>query len=153
MVQHNVSFFQKTFWIATLISLILVSAALLKWLFPPVRVSSFYVWVGGIEIVLAVALWAYRLSWRIWAVLVLVLAIWAGFSLYTTIFGLPCSCLGSALPVPRGTSLILNGLMLCGAWHILTCHPSCHIRFKEMSWFFAFFFIFGFVFSLFYNNY
>lgn len=153
MSKLDLSSLQRPIWIASFIALILLSAALLKWLSLPKQAPYFYAMVGGLEAILAVALMVYRDSWRVWTLLTLMLATWSGFSFYTTFFGLPCSCLGSIFLLPRGISLSLNGLMLAGAWHVLTRHPSHPAKLKRMIWFFTFFFIFGFVFSLFYYNY
>lgn len=137
-------------FIASLIALILVSAALLKWVYPPARNPLFFGLVGGVEAVLALALLTYARSWRVWLILVLIVSIWMGFSFYVTLFGLPCSCMGGSLILPRGISFALNGLMLVGAVIVLHRSP---IKLKQLIPFFILMFIFGFVTSIIYYNY
>ena len=138
---------------ALLIALLLLTAAVLKWVDLPGRNSVFYVVIGGLEALLALALVLYNKSWRAWVVLALVVSVWMGFSFYVTLFGLPCSCLGGSITLPRGMSLGLNGLMFLGAWGILHRYPTQPVRFKRLVWFFAAMFIIGFIISsLYYSN-
>ena len=142
-----------SFFIACLVALILLPAGALKWIYPPTRDSFFYGAIGGLEALLAVSLLIFHRSWRIWVILALIVSCWMGFSLYVTIFGLPCSCMGGALTLPRGMSLILNGVMFSGAWRVLARQPTHPIRFKRLIWFCSLFIIIGFLFStIYYNN-
>lgn len=141
------------FLIACLIALILLTAAVLKWVYPSSRDPLFYGVIGGLEALLALSLLFYHNSWRVWVFLALVVSIWMGFSFYVTLFGLPCSCMGGALHLPRGISFSLNGLMFLGACHVLRRHPAHPIGFKRLIWFFGLFFILGFAFSVIYYNY
>jgi hypothetical protein len=121
-------------------------------MFPPPKNPYFYFIAGGLEAVLAGALITYYRSWRAWTVLMLMLAVWAGFSFYTALFGLSCLCLGLSLELPRGMSLIINGLMMLGAWTVLSHYPSHPIKFKRIILFVVLFFIIGFVIGVIYYN-
>ena len=142
----------NSFFIACLVALILLAAAALKWIYPPHRDPLFYGVIGGLEALLAVSLLIYYRSWRVWVVLSLVVSSWMGYSLNVTIFGLPCSCMGSELTLPRGMSLILNGVMFFGAWRVLARQQTHPVRFKRLIWFCSFFLIIGFLFSVIYYN-
>ncbi len=137
-------------FVAVLVVLILLPAALLKWIDPPAQDSLFFGLVGGIEALLALALLIYAKSWRVWVILVLIVSIWMGFSFYVTLFGLPCSCMGGSLILPRGISFALNGLMLVGASIVL--HRS-RVDLKQLIPFYIFMFIAGFIVSTIYYNY
>jgi hypothetical protein len=143
----------NSFLVACVVALILLTAAVLKWVYPSGRDPIFYEIIGALEAVLAVLLFFNHKSWRIWIVLSLIVSTWMGFSFYVTLFGLPCSCMGGSLDLPRGMSFILNGLMLLGACHVLSRHPEHSIRFRRLMWFFILFFIFGFILSSIYYNY
>jgi hypothetical protein len=141
------------FLIACLTALILLAAAALKWFYSPARDPLFYEIVGVLEAILAFAVLFYWKSWRVWVFLVLIISIWMGFSFYATFFGLPCSCMGGSLSLPRGMSFSLNGLMLFGAWRVLKQHPAHPVGFKRLFWFFGLFFILGFTSAVVYYNY
>lgn len=143
----------NSFLIACVVALILLPSAVLKWLYPPLRDPLFYEIIGGVEAALALALLIYSRIWRVWVLLALVVSIWMGFSLYTTVFGLPCSCMGGAFELPRGVTLILNALMAAGAWIALKHHPAHPVSFKRLFWFFIVFLIIGFTSAVIYYNY
>jgi hypothetical protein len=145
--------FLSSFLIACLVAIILIPAAFLKWLYPPGRDPVFYMVIGGMEAFLALAVLVYWKTWRIWVLLALIVSVWMGFSFYVTLFGLPCSCMGGALQLPRGMSLSLNGFMLLGACKALHQHPAHLLTFKRLAWFFILFFILGLNLAVFYYNY
>lgn len=132
---------------SSLIAAILIGAAILKWMFPAAKDPYFYFMIGGLEIVIAGALILYHHFWRAWTLLTLLLSVWLGFSFYTTLFGLPCSCLGSAIDLPRGLTLSINGLMLIGAWKMVDKERSHPIKLKRIVWFLILFFFIGFLIS------
>ena len=72
---------------------------------------------------------------------------------YVTLFGLPCSCMGGSLNLPRGLSFSLDGVMFLGAWTVLNRYPAHPVSFKRCIWFFGFLFIIGFMLSVIYYNY
>jgi hypothetical protein len=123
--------------VASCIALILIGAAVMKWLFPAARDANLFFILGGIELVLAVGLVLFASSWQVWVMLALIVAAWAGFSLYTTVFGLPCGCLGGAFEFPRGTTLALNGVMLMGTWFVLNQHLARPLPLKRIGVFFV----------------
>ncbi len=138
---------------ACVVALILIPAALLKWIYPPGRDPLLFMLIGAVEAVLAVVLLVYYRSWRVWVVLLLLVSIWMGFSLYTTVFGLPCPCMGSAYELPRGVTFALNGIMLLGASNVLRKYPSQSVSFRRLALFFFLLFLMGFVSSVFYYSY
>ena len=60
-----------------------------------------------------------RKRWKTWAFLALVFATWGGYSLYAGLFGLPCLCLGLAVTLPHGMSLMVNLLLALLSWVVL----------------------------------
>lgn len=105
--------------LAVILISILALCAVIKILYPPLALRELYLGVGLFEFLLAAGLLFFWNRWEIWALMALVFATWAGYSLYSTIFGLPCSCLGSALAIPRGLTLMINALIIGGAWFVL----------------------------------
>lgn len=143
----------NSFLTACLIALILITAAVLKWIYPPAQDPVFYWMIGGLEALMALSILFYWRSWRVWVLLALIVSIWMGFSFYVALFGLPCSCMGGSLQLPRGIAFVLNGLMLMGAWGVLSRYPAHPVNFKRLIWFFSLFFIIGFIMSAIYYNY
>lgn len=142
------------FIIACVVALILLPAAVLKWLYPSPRDSVLYMVIGVFEAVLALGLLLYYKSWRIWVCLMLIVSLWMGFSLYTVLFGLPCSCMGGAFALPRGVSLGLNGIMFLGTTTVLSHYPTDPVSLRRLIWFVGFMLIIGFIVSsLYYNSY
>jgi hypothetical protein len=145
--------FQSFFFlIAGLVALILLPAAAFKWIDPPAHDPSLYRVIGIFEALLALSLLIWYKEWRVWVVLALIASIWMGFSFYVALFGLPCSCMGGTLQLPRGVPLGLNGGMLLGALGALRVHPTHPIRAQRLLWFVALFFIVGFIISSVYFN-
>ncbi|MBS0648047.1 MAG: hypothetical protein JSS10_02340 [Verrucomicrobia bacterium] len=72
-----------------------------------------------VEIVLAIAWPLFWNRWFIWAFMELIFSTWGGYSLYAALFGLPCRCLGVAITLPRGTSLLVNILIVGLTWMVL----------------------------------
>jgi hypothetical protein len=106
---------------------ILFIAAMFKILFPSPALKVFYLTVSLIELFLGAALLLYFDRWQTWALLTLVFATWGGYAFYTTVWDLPCSCLGSAILLPRGASFGLNLGMLGISCKLLKELPKrCH---------------------------
>lgn len=143
----------NNFLTACVVALILIPAAFLKWIYPPGRDPLLFIGIGVVEAILALILLIYYRSWRIWLVLSLLVSIWMGFSLYTTLFGFPCPCMGSAYELPRGVTFALNGIMLIGAVNVLRKYPSQSMSFRRLALFFCFLFLVGFITSVFYYSY
>jgi hypothetical protein len=135
----------NSFLIACLVALILLPAALLKWSHPSIENPLIFMILGGLEAFLALGLLLYHRSWRVWVLLALIVSAWMGFSLYTTIFGLPCSCMGGSFLLPRGMPLGLSGVMFLGALRVLYHYPTDTVSFKRLIWFYLFLFIIGFI--------
>ena len=135
------------FTLAYLVAAVLLTTAVLKWIYLPPRHAALYGVVGGIEALLALGLLRNPKNWRVWICLTLLTSLCSGFSLYTTIFGLPCSCMGSGLDLPRGTSLFISFLLLGIAWAVLRRHPARPVTFKKIFGFYLIFMIIGFTFA------
>lgn len=101
------------------VGFLLFFTAVIKIAYPSEALFDFYIALGIFELGLAVALIAFAKKWQAWAFLAVVFAAWTGYSLYSTIFGLPCPCFGSAITLPRGSSLAIDGLVLVPAWALL----------------------------------
>jgi hypothetical protein len=107
-----------------LIAALLCGAAAFKIFYPSPALKTFHLLVSLLELLLAGILLLFSHRWQVWALLTMVFATWGGYAFYTTIFGLPCSCLGSAFILPRGTSLGLNFLLLGISWGWLRKLPD-----------------------------
>lgn len=117
--------------LAVILAIVLCAAAVIKFLYPSQLLYDFFLAVSIVEIVLAIAwpiLWN---KWEIWAFMGLVFATWGGYSLYAALFGLPCRCLGIAVTLPRGSSLLVNILIVGLAWIIL---KGFNLSSKKMWW-------------------
>ncbi len=78
------------FTLTYLVILILLTTAILKWIYLPPRHGALYGFVGVSEVLIAIGLMRNPKTWRVWICLTLLASLCSGFSLYTTIFGLPC---------------------------------------------------------------
>lgn len=105
--------------LAVIIIALLVVAAVIKIIYPSKLLGEFFFMVSISEIALAMAVAVFWNRWGIWAFLALIFATWGGYSLYAAMFGLPCLCLGVAVTLPQGTSLMVNLLMVLLAWVVL----------------------------------
>ena len=105
--------------LAVIVIAILVLAAVVKIVYPSPLLHDFFFIISIFEVALALALAVFWNRWEMWALLALVFATWGGYSLYAAIFGLPCLCLGVAVKLPQGTSLMLNLLIILLAWVVL----------------------------------
>lgn len=117
--------------LAIILALVLCAAAVIKFLYPSQLLYDFFLAVSIVEIVLAIAwpiLWN---KWEIWAFMGLVFSTWGGYSLYAALFGLPCRCLGIAVTLPRGSSLLVNILIVGLSWVIL---KGFNLSPKKMRW-------------------
>ena len=104
----------------TIVITFLLSLALVfKFFYPIPAFKNFYTVVSLVELLMVILLLAFYTRWFVWAGLACVFSLWGGYCLYTTIFGLPCSCLGAALMLPRGVSLALNGALTTSCWVVL----------------------------------
>jgi hypothetical protein len=106
-------------FIAVILALLLCGAAIIKFVYPSQLLYDFFLAISVVEIVLAIAWPIFWNRWFIWAFMGLIFASWGGYSLYAAIFGLPCKCLGVAITLPRGTSLLVNILIIGLTWIIL----------------------------------
>jgi hypothetical protein len=105
--------------LAVVMVIVLVVAAAIKIMHPSELLHTFFFIVSLFEIVLALVVTFFWNRWKIWAFLALVFSTWGGYSLYAALFGLPCFCLGVAVNLPRGTSLIVNLLLVAFSWIVL----------------------------------
>jgi hypothetical protein len=119
MMKHNKSklFFRVV--LAVVIVTLLMAAAVIKIIYPSPLLNEFFFMVSIFEIALAIGVAIFWNRWKMWAVLALVFATWGGYSLYAAMFGLPCLCLGVAVTLPHGTSLIANLLLAALSWVVL----------------------------------
>ncbi len=135
------------------IFLILCSAGIIKIFYPSPVLKNFYIVVGIFELLLAIALVLFSRRGEIWAVLVLVFAAWGGYAFYTTLFGLPCSCLGSALVLPRGVFFCLNLAIFGTSWGLLKGTSFSLLNFRWLSVLSIVLFVVGFVLSMLIYNF
>lgn len=66
--------------------------------------------ISFFELVLIGCLAAYRKWIEMWLVAALIFATWGGYSLFWTLAVLPCSCMGSAVTLPNGFTLMIDAL-------------------------------------------
>jgi hypothetical protein len=118
--------------ITILIVFMFCISGIFKILYQNEMLRIFYLVVGLFELFLAAILLVFSGRSQMWAALVLVFAAWGGYSLYTTLFGLPCSCLGSAFFLPRGVPLGLNIVFFGSSWGILR---SIGLNSKKLNFF------------------
>ncbi len=116
--------YNKNVWLfrvvlAVIIVTILIVCAIIKIIYPSPLLNGFFFFISIVEIALAMSVAIFWDRWKIWAILALVFATWGGYSLYAAIFGLPCLCLGVAVTLPNGTSLIANILFAALSWVVL----------------------------------
>jgi hypothetical protein len=105
--------------LAVVIITLLITAAVIKIIYPSQLLNGFFFLISIFEIALAMGVAIFWNRWKMWAILALVFATWGGYSLYAAIFGLPCLCLGVAVTLPNGTSLIANTLLAALSWVVL----------------------------------
>lgn len=105
--------------LAVVIIALLMTAAVIKIIYPSPLLNSFFLIISIFEIALAIGVALFWNRWKMWGILALVFATWGGYSLYAAIFGLPCLCLGVAVTLPHGTSLIANILLAAFSWMVL----------------------------------
>lgn len=105
--------------LALVMVIVLVVAAAIKIMHPSELLHTFFFIISIVEMALALVVTFFWNRWQIWAFLTLVFATWGGYSLYAAIFGLPCFCLGVAVNLPRGTSLLVNLLLVTFSWIVL----------------------------------
>lgn len=112
-------------FVTLLVSGVLFLAAWAKLFYPRVAFTLLDRWVGGFELFLAVALLlAYR-EWRGWVVLLEIFALWAGFSLFWLLRGLPCGCLGNWATPPPGLTFGIDLVFIAlSAWAIWCLEPK-----------------------------
>ncbi|HEX2580287.1 MAG TPA: hypothetical protein VHK67_07795 [Rhabdochlamydiaceae bacterium] len=96
-----------------------MAAAIIKMIYPSPLLHGFFFFISLFEIALAMGVAIFWNRWKVWALLALVFAAWAGYSLYAAVFGLPCLCLGVAVTLPHGTSLVVNILLATLSWVVL----------------------------------
>lgn len=123
-------------------------SGILKVAYPNPILKNFYLTVGIFELILATSLLFFSNRAETWLILLLVFACWGGYALYTTLFGLPCSCLGAALPVPRGVSFGLNLTFFGSCWGVLKKIYPTLLNFKYLKLFSAACFVLGFIFAI-----
>lgn len=105
--------------LAVVIVTLLIACAIIKIIYPSSLLNGFFFFISIFEMVLAIGVAVFWKRWKMWAILALVFATWGGYSLYAAIFGLPCLCLGVAVTLPNGTSLMANALLAALAWVVL----------------------------------
>lgn len=130
--------------LAVVIIGILIIAAVIKILYPSPLLNGFFFFISVFEIALAIAVAIFWNRWKMWALLALVFATWGGYSLYAAVFGLPCLCLGVAVTLPHGTSLIANLLLASLSWVVLKDFGISHKRTMKLALLSAFLAVFGF---------
>jgi hypothetical protein len=130
--------------LAVVIISILIIAAVIKIIYPSPLLDGFFFIISVFEIALAIAVAIFWNRWKIWALLALVFATWGGYSLYAAVFGLPCLCLGVAVTLPHGTSLIANLLLASLSWVVLKDFGISRKRAMKLALLSCFLVAFGF---------
>jgi hypothetical protein len=106
--------------------------------------NGFFFMISIFEIALAMGVAIFWNRWKMWALLALVFATWGGYSLYAAVFGLPCLCLGVAVTLPHGTSLIANMLLAALSWVVLKDFGISRKRALKLALFSVLLVAFGF---------
>ena len=119
MVEYSKSRWLFRVVLAVVIITLLIAAAVIKIIYPSPLLNGFFFIISIFELVLAMGVAIFWNRWKMWAILALVFATWGGYSLYAAVFGLPCLCLGVAITLPYGTSLIANILLAALSWVVL----------------------------------
>lgn len=102
-----------------LFAVVLLFTAFAKITYPNEALTDFFLGVGVFEAVLALALIYYSTRIELWVVAALVFAVWAGYSLFWLIWGLPCECLGQMMELPPGASLVADIAFYGSAIYVL----------------------------------
>lgn len=127
-----------------LIFFILCVASIVKIVYPSPVLKDFYFIIGVFELLLGAGVLIFSHRWETWALLALIFTAWGGYSLYSTIFGLPCSCLGAVVTLPRGVSFSVNCLVAGSSWALLLGSPLASKTFSWMRLFSIVLFFTGF---------
>lgn len=130
--------------LAVVIITLLILAAIIKIIYPSPLLHGFFFFISIFEIALAMGVAIFWNRWKMWALLALVFATWGGYSLYAAVFGLPCLCLGVAVTLPHGTSLIVNILLAALSWVVLKDFEIPRKRAIKLALFSALLIAFGF---------
>jgi hypothetical protein len=105
---------------ATFVAVVLLLAALAKWLFPfPLpyyldRISIF------VEIFIAILILIFNRRSEAWSVLSLLISIWVGYSLFWLLQNSSCGCFGAFEGVTTGVAVGLDLLMIALSWINMT---------------------------------
>ncbi len=119
MMTHNKNEWLFRVVLAVVIVTLLIACAVIKIIYPSPLLNGFFFFISIFEFALAMGVAVFWNRWKMWALLAMVFATWGGYSLYAAVFGLPCLCLGVAVTLPNGTSLIANILLAALSWVVL----------------------------------
>ncbi len=144
MMAHNKSKWLFRVVLAVVIITLLIAAAVIKIIYPSPLLNGFFFMISIFEIALAMGVAIFWNRWKMWALLALVFATWGGYSLYAAVFGLPCLCLGVAVTLPHGTSLIANMLLAALSWVVLKDFGISRKRALKLALFSVLLIAFGF---------
>jgi hypothetical protein len=128
-----------------IIAFILSLSLVFKFFYPIPAFRNFYIFISLFELTMVILLLAFYTRWFAWAGLACVFSLWGGYSLYTTIFGLPCSCMGSELMLPRGLSFALNILLTGASWFVLKGYTLDRQTIRKYMILCPFLFVVGFL--------
>ena len=98
----------STFFIVLVLSLAVVG----KLFYPNLFLIPLEISAALFEVVLIWTFITFYREWRLWSGAVLIFSAWAGYALFWKSANLPCSCLGSRVPMPGGISVALDGIFL-----------------------------------------
>lgn len=130
--------------LSVVIVTLLIVCAVIKIIYPSPLLNGFFFFISIVEIALAMGVAIFWNRWKMWAILALVFATWGGYSLYAAIFGLPCLCLGVAVTLPNGTSLIANILFAALCWVVIKGFAIPRKKAIKLGFFSLFLVAFGF---------
>lgn len=115
---------------ALFFSCVLLIAAIAKIFYPiqmppPWKTLSFI--VAGFELLFAACVLRYYSFARMWSVVAIVTAGWAGYSFFWLLAKLPCGCMGKMLDLPSGMTFSFDLIFLCISLILIT-------KFKRFSY-------------------
>lgn len=90
-------------------SVVLV-AAYGKMFFPSEELAYLDYSVSIFEVIFLSFLWMYWNRKEMWLATSMVFASWGGYSLFWFLAELPCTCMGEAVSIPKGFTLVLDAL-------------------------------------------
>ncbi len=109
-----------SFYASLFVGLILLIAAFSKLFFPSDLLITFDRLIAIFEVMLVASLVLFHDEWKSWALIAPIFMLWAGYSFFWMLWGLPCGCLGKLVHLPSGLTLSLDILFFITALWLAT---------------------------------